>query len=236
MQGLAPLTDLAAFSHRYCARLIQAWGGRLGTLNGTAAGQQFLQDLDKICIDDVRTLINHLIEKGYDKKIPERRSEQDILVVQETSPELVLLTERIRVELLAGSVTTERMTAELTSLLHEFRSRLQPHLIIYFSGRNSQRESSLTNCDAILEALELGVNREDSFLEDHCFAIDSDEEAQLYDELDDLLEAQERAVSFRGNTNKFIASSFQKLFLRIQELEDSFKLVSSNFPLNSDCV
>ena len=55
--------------------------------------------------------------------------------------------------------------------------------------------------------------------------IDSDEEAQLYDELDNLMEAQERAFSFKGNLNKFMANAFQKCFLRLQELEDFFKLV-----------
>ncbi len=187
-----------------------------------------MEELEQISIDDVRKLINHLIEKGYDKRIPERRSEQEIKVSYEVSSELVLLTESIKTELIKGSALIEGKTAVLSNLLNDFRSCLQPLLASVISGSRSRRDSTFADCDGLLEALELGPDKGESFLDDHYGAIDSDEEALLYEELDNLMEAQERALLFKGNTAKFMANSFQKLFLRIQELEDSFGLVCCN--------
>jgi hypothetical protein len=211
---------------RYCARLIHGWGGRLGTLKDTPEGKRLLAEMKTVSIDDVRKLINHLIGKGYDKKIPERRSEQDILVSCEVSSEMVLVIESAKKLLQDVCKTIDLKSDILNSVINDFRSRLQPYLNTASSKLQKRTESSVVDFDSLLQSLDnVGKNAEDLF-DDDCGYLDSDEEAKLYDELDNLMEAQERAYAFKGNANKFMANAFQKIFLRVQDLEDSFHLVS----------
>jgi hypothetical protein len=179
-----------------------------------------------VSIDDVRKLINHLIGKGYDKKIPERRSEQDILVYGEVSAELVSVIDSAKNLLQDVCKGIDSKSDILNSVINDFRSRLQPYLNSASSKLQKRTESSVGDLDTLLQSLDnVGKNAEDIF-DDDCGYLDSDEEAKLYDELDNLMEAQERAYAFKGNANKFMANAFQRIFLRVQDLEDSFHLVS----------
>jgi hypothetical protein len=56
-------------------------------------------------------------------------------------------------------------------------------------------------------------------------AIDSDEEAKLFEELDALMDAQERALAFKGNAHQLMAQAFQKVSRRVVELEAAYDLV-----------
>ena len=49
---------------------------------------------------------------------------------------------------------------------------------------------------------------------------------RLFEELDRLVEAQERMETFKGNAHKFMANSVQKAFRGIEDLENAFRLVS----------
>ena len=185
-----------------------------------------LSELEAISIDDIRKRINYLIEKGYDKKVPERRSEQEILAAHEISSELVGLIQRTKTVLNEGITVIEGASSSLNSLLNDFRVGLQPHLNNYMSKNRSNVESSAVDFDKLFEALNSDHSaNEDTFFENYG-VVDSDEEALLYEELDNLMEAQERAQLFRGNNSKFIANAVQKVLLRIQELESAFGLVS----------
>lgn len=66
--GRRPLDE--AFSgwtqyHKYCAKLIHGWGGRLGQLNGTEEGQQKMRELDAIDMDAIRAILTRLITDGH---------------------------------------------------------------------------------------------------------------------------------------------------------------------------
>ena len=215
---------------RYCARLIHGWGGRLGTLKNTPDGKQLMAKMKKISIDDVRMLINHLIGKGYDKKIPERRNEQEILVSNEVSSELVLITENTRLRLEEACVFLDSKCESLRSVLETFKLRLRPYLSTTVAKIQGAPESAgvrpVLAFDELFQVLDSDDIIGDDPFEDGCGCIDSDEEAKLYEELDTLLDAQERAFAFKGNNSKFMANAFQKVFLRIQELEHCFELVS----------
>ncbi len=70
--------------HKYCARLIVAWGGALGrTIRNTAAGREFMKEMETIKMDDVRKLIRRLIDTGYDRRVPSMHSEQEIFTIYE---------------------------------------------------------------------------------------------------------------------------------------------------------
>jgi hypothetical protein len=220
--------SLACFE-RYCARLIHGWGGRLGTLKGTPEGNQLLSKMKKISIDDVRMLINHLIGKGYDKRIPARRTEQEVLVSYEVSSELVLLTTNTRICFEEACQFFDGKCEALRGVLETFKLHLRPYLSTTPAKTQLLPESlgprPVFGFDQLFQILDSDDKTDDDPFEDDYGCIDSDEEAKLYDELDILLDAQERAFAFKGSTNKFLANAFQKIFLRIQELEHGFDLV-----------
>ncbi len=81
--GGTPLDDAlkgGTLYHRYCAKLLQAWGGQLGTFNHTNEGNAFLTELESISIQTVRLLISKLIGQGLDRKVPNRMSDDDLHV------------------------------------------------------------------------------------------------------------------------------------------------------------
>ena len=188
-------------------------------------------------MDDVRKLINHLIEKGYDKKIPQRRSEQEVLISYEVAAKLVLIVENVKSQLDEASSLIERKIDILNCLISDFRFKLQPYMnTISLPSKSPRRADSLgLDFDSIFHAFDSIDTDEMVDISIDYGQIDSDEEAKLYDELDNLMEAQERAIAFKGNANKFMANAFQKMFLRIQDLEDSFELVRRSCLLPSVC-
>jgi hypothetical protein len=82
--GGTPLDDTlrgGTLYHRYCAKLLQAWGGELGTYNNTKEGEAFLAQLQSISIKTVRLLISKLIGQGLDRKAPDRVSDDELQIV-----------------------------------------------------------------------------------------------------------------------------------------------------------
>ena len=53
--------------HRYCAKLLQGWGGELGTYSNTQEGEDFLDQIEDISIKSIREVIRRLIDQGLDK-------------------------------------------------------------------------------------------------------------------------------------------------------------------------
>ena len=49
--------------HKYCAKLLQGWGGDLGTFKGTKTGDKFLTELENISIKNIRKVIKRLIDQ-----------------------------------------------------------------------------------------------------------------------------------------------------------------------------
>jgi len=82
--GGTPLDDAlrgGTLYHKYCAKLLQAWGGELGTYKGTKEGEEFLNQLADITIKSVRLLISKLIGQGLDRQAPNRMDDQELQVV-----------------------------------------------------------------------------------------------------------------------------------------------------------
>lgn len=201
--------------------MIQGWGGRLGTLQGTEEGARLLAALNDIRVDDVRILIKRLIKEGYDKKIPVRPSEQEILTAFESSLLLLVHLGNIREEIENIRQKVHEQTDFLQSVITEVSSNLQPMLHV----QENTESNFLDGVEDLFATLHHQPQHETDDLDDLNQAIDSDEEAKLFEELDALMEAQERADAFKGNVHQLMAQTFQKVSRRVVELEAAYDLV-----------
>ena len=100
--------------HKYCAKLLQGWGGELGTFKGTKAGEMFLSDLAQISIKSVREVIRRLIDQGLDKECPERMDDQQMLVVMTATVRHMPLVTQLHIN-----------TAVITKEIKNFRNVVQ---------------------------------------------------------------------------------------------------------------
>eukprot|EP00960_Hanusia_phi_P033537 750499-Hanusia_phi.AAC.11 len=319
--------------HRYCGKLIQSecfglerllldmgdaerledvyvredetgWGGELGVYKDTAEGKDFLQEIESISIADVRLLIKKLIEKGFDKKSPNRLSDDELHawyissskhaeiardLIAETSSvskdlasvadkvrELTLDMKKTITTMLSGSEQVKPMTRSISidvgdsvgmelsvqrpirgwdagksfrasfnlgslwgSDLEETHNDSSPDLRLLNSWAVKAPERGevkgawnipprlLKECKEALVDMEKSL-REEQELE-YEGELDSDEEMALYEELDQLLEAQESIFGQGMKWEKVTAIAFRSLALRLVEMEASFELVKGIF-------
>ena len=222
-------TALNFVVYRYCAKLIHGWGGRLGTLAGTDEGLRLMQELDQIDINDVRFLIKRLIKGGYDKKIPIRPSEQEILTSLEISFSIVDHLALVREGVHAAKLNLQLETAFVQESILDLCSTLNPIFAISKSMDDdlyAEYNGLFRSGPAISKAMGRHSHNQDfDDFDDLYQAIDSDEEAKLFEELDALMEAQERAFLFKGNAHELMAQTFQKVTRRLVELETAYDLV-----------
>ena len=210
---------------RYCARLIYGWGGKYGPFYNTDEEVFLLQEMKNISMGQVRERIDFFLSKGYDKRVPIRTQEQCIVEYHEASTKLI------------ASLGNNPSVLDAESLLHNAILKLRD--IFYFISDTIVPYLSAVPLEGVKSSFDLKMEvslllqivsdealyeEKDDSDQGYC-AYDSEEEARLFDELDLLLETQERAEMFRGNSFKFMANSFQKAFLRISELENAFKKV-----------
>ena len=98
--GCTPLDEAlrgGTMYHKYCGRLIVAWGGSLGrSLKNTSAGKTFMQELEQIEMEDVRNLIRRLIDAGYDRRVPSSLAEQEICTMFEVGVKQIDLARELR--------------------------------------------------------------------------------------------------------------------------------------------
>ena len=100
--------------HCYCAKLLQGWGGELGTFQGSKQGEVFLAELEKIDIKAVRQVIRKLIDQGLDTNYAERMSEEELKVVMSATAKHMPLVK-----------TLHRNTTMITKEVVHFRTVVQ---------------------------------------------------------------------------------------------------------------
>jgi hypothetical protein len=221
--------------HRYCACLIHSWGGTLGTLNGTAEGEKLFSEMEKHSMLEVRNLVDHLMAKEYDLREPVRQSEQEILQSWEVSLKIIVRLSETREKVMEGSYAVQHAVTSVLEMLRNISATLIPYLSQVPMKGSKQGSDLISEFDSLFQALteaherlEMGhVTVKGDDADNQMFAIDSDEETRLFEELDQLMDAQERAQAFRGNAHKFMANSVQKAFRQISELENAFRLVKA---------
>ena len=208
-------------------------GGVLGSLAGTLEGASLMDKLKLHSISDVRILIDRLMEKEYDLQEPIQMSEHEILKHKEVSMDIIIRVHRTQEQVQSTlSSINEKLSAVLEALAFMQSSFIPCLSLVPFKGNKSgvdlinDFESLFTLLkDTRAELKESHVRGLDE-IEGHNVALDSDEEDKLFEELDQLMEAQERMEAFMGNAHKFMANSVQRAFRLLEDLENSYKIVS----------
>ena len=220
-------------TNRYCAKLIHGWGGCLGSLaqSESADTAALMSLLDTISLDDVRDKVDSLLLKQYHKRDPVVKTEQELLCSFESTMELVIRLQKSRSDV-DGFVS---LLLEHMTYIKQVLSELPVSLVSYLSSipsRSSKIRNLSSRISLALEDLDDSSDVKtqsavvDSGFLNSFWEIDSDEEAKLLEDIDVLMDTQERAEAFRGNTQKFLANSVQCTFRRIFELEHAFQLVN----------
>ena len=213
---------------RYCALLIQGWGGRHGDRAESFLASGKHDALETISLDEVRKQIDFLLMKGYDKHSHASKTELEMRSAYESSLELLVKIKTTKDHL-------KKFTEDLSQKMESIRNILMdapPSLVSDLSmipSKNKKERNLVQSINIVLEGLcESHHNEtENTALEQNStfFEIDSDEEEKLFHEIDIMMDTQERAEAFRGNSEKFLANSVQCTFRRIFELENAFRLV-----------
>ena len=100
--------------HKYCAKLLQGWGGELGTFKDSKEGLTFLTELEQISIKSIREVIRRLIDQGLDKVCPDRMNDQQLLVVMSATVRHMPLVTQLH-----------RNTSVITKEIKHFRTVVQ---------------------------------------------------------------------------------------------------------------
>ena len=218
---------------RFCARLIEGWGGRLGSLAGTEKGDFLMSEIRDISMDTVRSRVESLISKGYGKNLKPRPTEQQLRSWYEASMQVLVNFKETKKSVLESVEHGMSILMEVTEIMGRLRSSIIPALACISVKSKEQNGNLCSDFDMILNGLSHPICDQGDDVENGNFnffvAIDADEELKLYKELDFLMDTQERAEAFKGNTIKFMAHSVQNAFRRIFDLENAFRLVSYFF-------
>jgi hypothetical protein len=201
---------------------------------GTDDGMRLLKDIKNQSMNEIRALIDALIEKKYDTMKPIAASDQHILKSRDVCSELIIHVhlEQSRMNEVFSSIHENLGTVH--DVIDYMNASLIPHLVSIPIKANRSGSELQYNLNSLVltfkgaygllkEASDHSLMIDDT--ENQNFAIDSDEEERLYRELDLLMESQERAEAFTGNAHKFMANSVQKTVRIIDDLQNCFQLV-----------
>ena len=226
--------DSAHFFCRFCARLILAGGGNTGSIDLTNENT-WQEELESVSLKDVRAKVDQLLSHGYSKRSTVWKSEEELLCEFEIAGVLSAKVCEAKVKLDDAADSILQRISGIKNVMIRFSNEFIPYLsalpsksknISHLQDRINLLLQDLDNCQ---------VSSKEDIL-DHLsslFQIDSDEEAQLFDEIDILMDTQERAELFKGNTKQFLANSVDSTFRRIFDLENAFRLVRKKFELHS---
>jgi len=119
--------------HKYCAKLLQGWGGELGNtllsdfqpaVGGTKEGETFMDDLKSISIKEVRLLISNLIEQGLDREVPNSLSEQELYVVMSATVQHMPLISQLHERTATISTHFQELSDTLSLEVKELRGEM----------------------------------------------------------------------------------------------------------------
>ena len=183
--------------------------------------------MESISLDDVRAKVNQLLANGYNKRCTVWISEEELLRKFETSAKLSAKISETKVKLDDAADRILSQISSIKNVLIGFSNTFIPYLsaLPSKSKRISQLYDSTSLLIQDLDSCQVGSNENALDHLSSLFQIDSDDEAKLFDEIDIMMDTQERAESFKGNTQRFLANSVECTFRRIFDLENAFRLV-----------
>ena len=226
-----------ALLFRYSARLIQSLGGRFGSGNPAQHASQDSEirfgQMTGYTMNDVRNVLDRLIQGGQDEREPIALGQQKIFQCREVT---MILLKRIyskREITQSTSLYVDECISDIIALVQFLHQKFVPLLSLIPFNSSKSGSALISEFESIFESFmkaesTVEISHQHGHFEEgdnQDLAIDSDEEERLFDELDQLMEAQERAEAFRGNAHKFMANSMQRAFRMIEELETGFQTV-----------
>ena len=123
--------------HKYCAKLLQGWGGELGTFKGTKEGDTFLNDLEQISIKSIRAVIRRLIDQGLDKECPERMDDQQLLVVMTATVRHMPLVTQLHRNTSVITKEIKRFRTIVTTFVNQIKDNIE--LTLFTLSKGSRR-------------------------------------------------------------------------------------------------
>ena len=211
----------------------------MNTLAQTKYGEEKLRTMQMCNIECVRSIIDKLIESGYDTREPVSTTKQKILYDRDVAFELLLRFHQAQEMSSALQFAIEGKISQVLDCVHYIQSTLIPCLSLvpfkeFKSGLDLVSDFDglfygLREACNLMQAEHVEKSKLFDEMDDHNLALDSDEEEILFKEIDQLSAAQERMEAFNGDVAKFMAFSFQKAFRSIENLENSFRLLCKAF-------
>ena len=134
--------------HKYCACILYAWGGSLGPrLRATKRGLDFMEEIERISMEEVRRLIRRLIEAGYEHRVPTSISAQQIQTAYETTVKNVSSAQDIKDWLSAGTTCLNEHASCVRKHFEELIGFLTPICeALDFHPVNQRRRKALVDC------------------------------------------------------------------------------------------
>jgi ankyrin repeat protein len=140
--------------HKYCAKLLQGWGGELGEAYcGTKEGAAFLEELQGISIKQIRELISNLIEQGLDRKAPTRLSEKEMRIVMSSTIRHMPLVKELQQRTVIISSEFQMLSDSLGEMLEHLSGDVLQMIDVLINKREEAgRFRQKTLPDAAIEA------------------------------------------------------------------------------------
>ena len=138
--GGTPMDDCVrgdTLYHKYCAKLLQGWGGELGTFKGTPQGDSFWHDLENVSIASIREVIRKLIDQGLDKHCPQRMDDQQLVVVMSATARHMPLVTQLHTNTAIITKEIKHFRAVVHTFVNQIRENLE--LVLVTLARGSRR-------------------------------------------------------------------------------------------------
>jgi hypothetical protein len=172
-----------------------------------------------------------LLAYGYNKQVSVWKSKEEIQCELEASAALAVKVCQTKIKMDESADRILVHVLKIRNILVGISNTFIPYLSSIPS--KSKKPFQASDCMNVfklfgdVESCQAQVEGNDNVLDymgSH-FQLDSDEEAHLFEEIDIMMDTQERAELFKGNTRKFLANSVECTFRRIFDLENAFRLV-----------
>lgn len=223
--GSTPLDDAlngGTFYHMLCAKMIQAWGGELGTLAETEEGAKKMDELSELSMRQVSSTIKDLLNKGLGRNKPVSASEQEIAIAMETNFEMIQYYTEVREKFDSLMAPVEDAASDHVLI----RKRVQEFLLYVLQAMDSRLQGmnlqvselySQTAPPMLAWFEALGVK--DDFANVMLDPASLEEHYRLYEELDELLLQRERAQALGKDGLEKMAKQFNKYLMQLDQVE-----------------
>eukprot|EP00960_Hanusia_phi_P042589 755587-Hanusia_phi.AAC.10 len=240
--GCTPLDDCikgGTIRHLMCAKLIKSMGGKLGIYEGTDEGQEAIEQIDALDMEEVRKVIKNLISQGLDNMKPKRPTMQEFLIAKETTLSMIGISHEIRL-----------LFQQVAELLDE---AIKPQQQLYDSLKDcillcAQVSDGINSCKmeglqqevaAVIEmkkeGAEVTAKQFFSKLENDIDTtqyiqnvVDSDALA-LYEELDRIVASLEKRGRDSRHGRIGLAKEFNKCLMNLNRVEDAWSELTNIF-------